>query len=104
MIAQPKPRTFRSPRFLSWLRTLACAWCGRWAPSEASHHGRHGMGQKAPDTSAIPLCSRCHRDHHDGRGLVDSNGERMTGDATREWAERRAAELVARFLETGGRL
>src|SRR6202035_4595499 len=28
---------------------------------EASHTGPHGIGQKSPDSSAIPLCAKHHR-------------------------------------------
>jgi len=33
----------------------------RRAGIEASHTGAHGLGQKSPDTSAIPLCAKHHR-------------------------------------------
>lgn len=56
----PAPVLWRSPRYLSWIRTLPCAICGRW-PTEAAHTGSRGLGQKAPDFSAIPLCPQCHR-------------------------------------------
>ena len=32
---------------------------------EASHTGPHGMSQKSPDISAIPLCARHHRTGRD---------------------------------------
>ncbi len=35
--------------------------CGSTRGIEASHTGPHGIGQKSPDTSAIPLCARHHR-------------------------------------------
>jgi len=51
----------RNPRYLAWIRTLPCAVCGASRGIEASHTGHHGLGQKSPDTSAIPLCARHHR-------------------------------------------
>ena len=60
-----KPRTPRSPKHLALLRKQPCAWCGRPPPSEASHHGRRGIGIKASDLDAIPLCRDDHA-HHDG--------------------------------------
>src|SRR6476660_6388414 len=32
---------------------------------EAAHTGPHGIGQKSPDSSAIPLCARHHRTGND---------------------------------------
>lgn len=55
----------RNPRYLAWIRTLPCVVCGARRGIEASHTGPHGLGQKSPDTSAIPLCARHHRTGHD---------------------------------------
>jgi hypothetical protein len=54
-------KPMRDARYLAWIRTLACAVCGATCGIEASHTGPHGLGQKAPDSSAIPLCYRHHR-------------------------------------------
>jgi len=35
--------------------------CGSKKAIEASHTGPHGIGQKSPDSSAIPLCQKHHR-------------------------------------------
>jgi hypothetical protein len=51
----------RNPRYLAWIRTLPCVVCGATRGIEASHTGPHGLGQKSPDSSAIPLCARHHR-------------------------------------------
>src|SRR5579863_6853665 len=40
---------------------LPCLVCGARRGIEASHTGPHGLGQKSPDLSAIPLCARRHR-------------------------------------------
>lgn len=63
----PKPKTPRSSSHLTWLRTLPCAWCGGAPPSESSHHGRRGVGIKASDLLAVPLCRDCHARHHGPR-------------------------------------
>ena len=34
--------------------------CGAKRGIEASHTGPHGLGQKSPDSSAIPLCTKHH--------------------------------------------
>ena len=50
-----------NPRYLVWIRTQPCCVCGSKQGIEASHTGPHGIGQKTPDSSAIPLCPRHHR-------------------------------------------
>ena len=61
MIKPRTPHPVRNPRYLAWIRTLPCMVCGARRGIEASHTGPHGLGQKSPDTSAIPLCARHHR-------------------------------------------
>jgi hypothetical protein len=51
----------RNPRYLAWIRTQPCCVCGITRGIEASHTGTHGLGQKSPDSSAIPLCAKHHR-------------------------------------------
>jgi hypothetical protein len=51
----------RNARYLAWIRTLPCVVCGVIRGIEASHTGPHGLGQKSPDSSAVPLCSLHHR-------------------------------------------
>lgn len=51
----------RDPRYLAWIRTLPCVVCGTTRGIEASHTGPHGLGQKSPDSSVIPLCYQHHR-------------------------------------------
>ncbi len=100
----PKPKTPRSSSHLAWLRTLRCAWCGWFAPSEASHHGRRGVGIKAPDLLAIPLCAGCHRWHH---GPRFGNRPPLPGAPldfpVREWAEGYARGLRFKRAEERGR-
>jgi hypothetical protein len=54
-------KPYRSSRYLAWIRTLPCAVCKTDKYIEAAHTGPHGMSQKAPDTSAIPLCRKHHQ-------------------------------------------
>jgi hypothetical protein len=54
-----KPR--RDSRYLQWIRTLPCLVCRATRNIEAAHTGPHGLGQKSPDSTAIPLCTRHHR-------------------------------------------
>jgi hypothetical protein len=54
-------KPMRDRRYLAWIRTLPCVVCASTRRIEASHTGPHGLGQKSPDSSAIPLCYRHHR-------------------------------------------
>jgi hypothetical protein len=51
----------RSSQYLAWIRMQPCLVCGSRSGIEASHTGPHGLGQKSPDTSAVPLCPKHHR-------------------------------------------
>ena len=74
----PKPKTYRSERYLDFVREHTCLMCG--APSNclkkpenniAAHHESLGMnyqGGKPPDTHAVPLCHRCHQKRHGFKG------------------------------------
>ena len=55
----------RNPRYLAWIRTQPCLVCGSTRWIEAAHTGPHGLGQKSPDTSAVPLCAGHHRSGND---------------------------------------
>ena len=68
------PHPVRNPRYLAWIRTLPCLICGARRSIEASHTGPHGLGQKSPDSSAIPLCTKHNRtgkDSYHKLGLPD---------------------------------
>ena len=57
---------YRSPAYLSLIRTKPCMICGN--TDTIAHHeplGRAGMGIKAPDSHAVPLCNNHHRKRHD---------------------------------------
>lgn len=57
-------------KYLNFVRSLPCAACMAPAPSEAHHAidvGLHpGMGRKASDLHAMPLCRVCHAKLHAG--------------------------------------
>lgn len=55
-------KPLRNPAYLAFVRKLACSICSRSWGIEAAHSGDHGIGQKSPDTSVIPLCREHHRD------------------------------------------
>jgi hypothetical protein len=95
-----------NPERLQWTKRQKC--CAPGAPGgcssviEAHHAGRRGVGQKAPDDTAIPLCTTHHRAWHDHRGPFSlSNAER------RVWSDERISETQQRWAEawvTGPRL
>jgi hypothetical protein len=65
--------------------------------------GERGLGQKAPDESAIAFCSFHHRAWHDSRGIfVDWTKERRAVWAaaviadTQQWWVTQAAEAPTR--------
>jgi hypothetical protein len=85
---------WRSPKYLAWVRTLPCCVCGGLA--EAAHHligvgGQGGMGTKAPDSHAMPVCSTCHRKIHETPALWPEQWEWI--GRTRERARREGWEL-----------
>lgn len=65
----PRHDPRRDPAYLQWVRTLPCIVCFAWklptnrqsGPVEAAHVGERGIGQKCPDTEALPLCVQHHR-------------------------------------------
>jgi len=61
----PPLKPTRNLRYLAWIRTLPCLVRGRTRGVKAAHTGPHGVGQKPPDTSAVPLCARHHRTGRD---------------------------------------
>lgn len=85
--------------YLLFVKGLRC--CAPGAPNgcsrgvEAHHAGRRGVGQKAADDTAIPLCSA----HHRGPGWHDHRGPFLgwTAPERREWADSRIAETQQRW-------
>jgi len=53
-------------------------------PIEAHHAGRRGLGQKAHDSTVIPLCQAAHRHWHEGGAAFKG----WTNYEKRAWADR----------------
>jgi hypothetical protein len=68
----------RNSRYLAWIRTQPCVVCAVTRGIEAAHTGPHGLGQKSPDSSAIPLCYKHHRT---GKDSYHKLGPRRFSDA-----------------------
>lgn len=75
----------RNPKYLAWIRTQPCLVCGSTRWTEAAHTGPHGLGQKSPDSSAVPLCARHHRTGNDSYHRL----------GPRNFAERHNLDLAA---------
>ena len=58
-------KPWRDSKYLQWIRSLPCSVCRATRNIEAAHTGPHGLGQKSPDSTAIPLCTRHHRTGND---------------------------------------
>ena len=78
----PKPQTPRDPKYLDWLKTQRCVVCHRSVNPNldivAAHYGEHGIGIKASDLEALPLCFHCHAlEHMQGPRLFWSGKHRQ---------------------------
>jgi len=65
MAPDPKPKAFRSEKYLKFIRSKMCVSCG--SPDSIAHHepfGNQGMATKAPDSYTISLCNSCHALRH----------------------------------------
>lgn len=51
--------------YLAFVRGHPCCSCKATRHIDAHHTGKRGIGQKAPDATAVPLCRDCHRYYHD---------------------------------------
>lgn len=59
---------------------------------EPDHQGERGVGQKADDTSCVPMCHKHHRDRTDYRGYFKGwDGQRM-----RDWCNARIVETTVK--------
>ncbi len=63
-----KPQPHRSKTYLIWLHQWPCIVCGKYP--ESAHSGEHGLGTKASDFKALPVCA----DHHRGPQGLDTLG------------------------------
>lgn len=83
MNPQPKRKRHENKKYLAWVRKQPCCYCGRTA--DHAHHligtgNMGGMGTKAPDWTAMPVCSSCHRMVHDlgDREMIETQWEKIT--------------------------
>jgi len=89
----PKHKTFRSKKYLDFIRGKPCCNCYRPAPSDPHHvrfDGNGGTSLKPPDTCTIPLCRECH-------GLTQEFKE---GGASFWLALKAMVKLLSEYIET----
>ena len=91
-----KTKYARRPRdhaYMAWVKSLPCVGpfphqCQ--GPSEAHHAGVRGLGQRAEDSTAIPLCRNAHHAWHSG-------GEAFAG--WQNWERRTWADIMIREMQ-----
>lgn len=74
----PKEKTWRSEKYLNFIRQQPCANCFKPSHIEgsAAHHiNGQGLGVgksiKVSDAYTIPLCARCHAEIHLNKDILD---------------------------------
>lgn len=77
------------PQYTARLRQLPCVACKREPAGTVHHHtGRRGMGQRAHDRDAMPLCPQCHHDLHAHAGRF----KHFTREQLQEFQDRHTKE------------
>lgn len=85
MITKHKPA--RSEEYLDYIRRKPCWVCQ--GNSEPHHTGERGVGQKGSDFSAMPLCTKHHRECHDmGKDTFQERYEVVLAEAVAKWLVR----------------
>lgn len=103
-----KPCREDDPEHLARLRRFGCWACwmdgNGWQAAEP-HHPRTGgldgpgVGQKAPDRDAIPLCSRHHNEQHPDSFSIHRNPEEFRARyGTEDQIRDQVAALLARLI------
>ena len=97
--------SFRSKRYLQYVRAHECLGCGHPAPSEAHHCAppgvsRHttggGMAAKMCDMWTVPCCKKCHSRWHSSLNYRQFSG--MTRDASDQRIAVTQLELMAHWI------
>ncbi len=67
-------KPIRDPDYLRFIKRLPCVSCLKTWWDDPAHTGGHGLGAKACDRKAIPLCRKCHREFDaDPRGFAEAH-------------------------------
>lgn len=91
------------PRYLDWIRRQSCCNCDADGGVEAHHMTGAGMGMRANDHEAMPLCTTCHRAFHDPWSHRKRKGSAgkfwiMTKEQRRTWQRRKVLETLFRYV------
>ena len=85
------------PEYLEYLRGEPCCSCGRWGASVPHHKTGAGMGTRAHDHEAMPLCDdlrkSCHRDLHQFQGAFEGMSRLLRAT----WQDTQIQEHRARY-------
>lgn len=66
----PKPKTFRSKKYLAYIKTLDCCVGYHCEGDVVAHHTEcGGKALKGSDLLTLPLCHK-HHDEHDRMGKI----------------------------------
>ena len=86
---------YRNRKLLDLAKGMACIECGIEDETVVAAHSNQGkgMGIKAPDSTIMFLCYRCHTEY--------DCGKTMTRDEKREFAYRNNAKTLRMLLEQG---
>lgn len=99
-----KRRTWRSKRYLRFVRRWPCMHCGKESTEDepsAAHHWHEAMGGtalKCPDWATVPLCYMCHNAGFHQAGTLPG----LTPEITRQDFIREQRRLMALWLERDG--
>lgn len=94
---------------MGWVKTLLCSVeeeppDAERTPTacsgavEADHAGDRGLGQKADDTTCIPLCTQHHRERTDHSGAF----RHLTREQARAWRTRAIQRTQTMWAEREG--
>ena len=94
------------PKYLQWIREQPCVMCKRTPSAEVHHETGAGMGLRAHDHKAMPLCHRCHMAFHAVHGPFKGWDRKKLNEWQKEqyqrtrqrWNEERSAERRDRWI------
>ena len=87
---QPKPERYEDAKYLKWIKSLPCAWCGL-RPVDAHHWPT--VARRGHDYQTVPLCRSDHDYFHCHLYLGA-----MTPEQTDAWITRTQNGLMARYI------
>jgi Fe-S-cluster-containing dehydrogenase component len=86
-----KPKRYRDPKYLAYIRMQDCIGCGVRGQS-VPHHARNldpgrPTQSKVSDYNAVPMCVVCHDLEHRGMGMDILELYQAAFDLLRTWVE-----------------